>query len=63
MFATRPILIKAKSNRMQKAVAIDLIVNLPLAFEISESVPVESVEVEKGFSATFKVYTSKNVGA
>jgi len=48
---------------MQKAVAIDLIVNLPLAFEISESVPVESVEVEKGFSATFKVYTSKNVGA
>jgi hypothetical protein len=58
--ATRPILIKAKNDRMRKAVAIDLSVNLPFAIQISEGVPVEAVEVEKRFSATLKVYTSKN---
>lgn len=59
--ATRPILIKAKNDQMQKAVAIDLSTGLPFAFEISENVSVETVEVEKRFSATLKVYTSKNV--
>lgn len=59
--ATRPILIKAKNDRMRKAIAIDLIVNLPLAFEISQSVPVKSVEVGKEFSVTLKLYSSKNV--
>ena len=58
---TRPILVKAKNDRMRKAVAIDLSGDLPLAFEIPENVPVEAVEVEKRFSATLKVYTSKNV--
>jgi hypothetical protein len=61
IIATIPILIKAKNDRMRKAVAIDLLVNLPFTFEISESVPVESVEVERKFSATLKVYTSKYV--
>ena len=46
---------------MRKAVAIDLQVNLPFAFEISENVSAEAVEVEKRFSATLKVYTSKTV--
>ena len=48
---------------MRKAVAIDLLVDLPFSFEISENIPVASVEVEKRFSATLKVYTSKNVEA
>ena len=46
---------------MRKAVAIDLSANLPFAFEIPENVPVETVKVEKTFSATLKVYTSKKV--
>jgi hypothetical protein len=59
--ATRPILVKAKNDRMRKAVAIDLSTDLPFAFEISGDVSVESVEVEKRFSATLKVYTLRNV--
>jgi hypothetical protein len=59
--ATRPILVKAKNDRMRKAVAIDLSSDLPFAFEIPENVSVEAVEVEKRFSATFKVYTLKNL--
>lgn len=59
--ATRPILIKARNDRLRKAVAIDLSIDLPFAFEISEDVLVEAVEVEKRFSATLKVYTLKNV--
>jgi hypothetical protein len=46
---------------MRKTVAIDLPTDLPFAFEISENVPVKSVNVEKQFSATLKVYTSKNM--
>jgi hypothetical protein len=59
--ATRSIQVKAKNDRMRKAVAIDLQVNLPFAFEISENVSAEAVEVEKRFSATLKVYTAKTV--
>jgi len=61
IFATRPILVKAKNDRLRKAVAIDLLVNLPFAFEVAEDVSVKKVEVEKRFSATLRVYTSKNV--
>jgi hypothetical protein len=45
---------------MRKAVAVDLSTELPFAFEVSENVSVEAVKVEKQFSATFKVYTTKN---
>lgn len=59
--ATRPILVKAKNDRLRKAVAIDLLSSMPFAFEISNEISAEAVEVEKQFSATLKVYTSKNV--
>ena len=59
--ATSPILVKAKNDQMRKAVATDLSADLPFAFEVPENVSVEAVEVEKRFSATLKVYTSKNV--
>jgi hypothetical protein len=61
IIATRPILVKAKNDRMRKAVVIDLPTNLPFAFEISENISTEPIEVEKRFSATLKVYTSKNL--
>jgi hypothetical protein len=37
------------------------LLELPFAFEVSQDVAVETVEVEKRFSAAFRVYTSKNV--
>lgn len=62
IFATRMIKVKSRNDDMRKVVAIDLLVDLPFAFLISDSVSIESVEVEKNFSATFNVYTSKKVG-
>lgn len=59
--ATRPILIKDKKDNVRKAIAIDLLVDLPFVFMISENVSVVTVEVEKRFSATLKVFTSKNL--
>jgi hypothetical protein len=61
IFGTRPILIKAKNDHMRKVVAIDLLISLPFAFEVPENISVESIEVEKEYSATLKVYTSKNI--
>ena len=61
IFATRPILVKAKNDHLRKVAAIDLLTNLPFAFEVTKDVSVKKVEVEKRFSATLKVYTSKNV--
>ncbi len=46
---------------MRKAVAVDLLTDLPFSFFISENISIDSVEVEKQFSAAFKVYTTKNV--
>ncbi len=62
IFATRTILIKAKNENMRKAVAVDLLTDLPFSLHISENVPVESVETEKQFSASLNVYTTKDVG-
>ena len=59
--AKRPIRVKAKNDQMRKAVATDILTNLPFAFEIANNVSVETINVEKSFSATLKVYTSKNV--
>ena len=55
-------MVKSRNDHMRKAVAIDLLVDLPFAFLISDKVSIEPVEVEKSFSATFNVYTSKNIG-
>jgi hypothetical protein len=54
-------MVKAKNDCLRKALAIDLSIDLPFAFVISESVPVELVEAGKSFSATFKVFTSTNL--
>jgi hypothetical protein len=61
IFGTRPVLIKAKNDRMRKVVALDLLTDLPFAFEVPESIMVESIEVEKEYSATLKVFTLKNI--
>ena len=59
--ATRVVSVKSKNECLRKALAIDLSSGIPFVFVISD-VSVEALEVEKEFSATLKVYTSKNVG-
>lgn len=62
IFATRTIMVKSRNDNLRKAIAIDLLADLPFAFLIADNVSIESVEVEKSFSATFNVYTSKKIG-
>lgn len=57
----RPVMVKAKNECLRKALAIDLSSGLPFALVISENVRMEALEVGKKFSATLKVFTSKNV--
>ena len=45
---------------MRKAVATDKASGLPFAFEIPREISTDAVVVEKEFSATLKVYTSKS---
>ena len=60
--ATRVVSVKSKNECLRKALAIDLASGLPFVFVTSEDVSFEALEVEKEFSATLKVYTSKKVG-
>ena len=61
--AARSILINAKDVRTRKAVAVDLLANLPLAIQVSKNVSLGRLVIGKRFLATFRVYTSKNIDA
>ncbi len=58
----RQIIVKAKNERGRKVSVIDLSTNLPFPLEAAEIFSLESLELEKGYFATLKVYTSKNIG-
>ena len=55
-------MVKAKNDRVRKVSVIDLSTNLPFPVEASEDFALESLELEKGYFATLKVYTLKNIG-
>ena len=57
----RQIQVKAKSNNVRKVSVIDISTNLPFPIEPAENIPLSSLELEKGYFATLKIYTSKNV--
>src|SRR3989304_4393042 len=58
----RQILVKAKNDRVRKVSVFDLSANLPFPLEAAEDFSLESLELEKGYFATLKIYTLKNVG-
>jgi len=57
----RQIKIKTKNDTIRKISAIDLATNLPYPLETKDFL-MDSLEVEKGYFATIKIYTSKHVG-
>jgi hypothetical protein len=59
--ASRQIIVKAKNDAMRKISAVDVLANSPFPLEVPADFPMETLEVEKGYFATFKVYTSKKV--
>ena len=58
--ANRQIVIKAKNEDARKISAIDLLTKLPFAL-IATVFPLETIEAEKAYFATFKIYTLKDV--
>ena len=57
----RLIVIKTKNENLRKATAIDVLTNLPLAFDVSESIPMEDLQPDKEYLAQLRVYSSKNL--
>ena len=58
----RQILVKAKTERVRKVSVIDISTNLPFPLETAEDFSMESLELEKSYFATLKIYTLKNIG-
>jgi hypothetical protein len=57
----RRIQVKAKNDQVGKVSVIDLSTNLPFPVEPTEDFPIDSLNPEKGYFATLKIYTSKNL--
>ena len=57
----RQIRVKTRNERVRKVSVIDLSTNLPFPIEFAPDFPMDSLELEKGYSATLKIFTSKNV--
>jgi len=56
----RSVVIKAKNEEIRKVSALDIITKLSFPLEVTEDFPLESLEVEKGYFITFKIYTTRN---
>ena len=46
---------------MRKIAAVDLLTNLPFSIELPSDVSLDSVEAEKAYFASLKVYTAANI--
>ena len=58
---SRRILVKGKSDDLRKISAIDVLTGLPFPLEASTDFNTQSLEKEKGYFVTFKIYTLKKV--
>jgi hypothetical protein len=58
---SREVIIKAKNEAVRKVSVLDVLTNLSVPLEAPADFPMESLEMQKGYYATFKVYTLKNV--
>jgi hypothetical protein len=59
--ASREVVVKAKNDAVRKVSAIDVLTNAPFPFEVPANFPLETLELQKAYFVTFKVYTLKNV--
>jgi len=59
--ASRQIAVKAKNDEVRKISVIDLLTKLPFLLVAPMDSPIDTLEVEKGYFVTFKIYTLKNV--
>jgi hypothetical protein len=57
----RLVVVKTKNAQVRKAAALDVLTNLSFVLSIPESYDLESLQTDKQYFATYKVYTSKNL--
>jgi hypothetical protein len=57
----RLIIIKTRNPTVRKAVALDLLSNLPISLNLLENISMENLLPEKEYFAKLKVYTSKDL--
>jgi len=53
--------VKSKNEQAGTIAAIDVLLNLSFALEVSQNLPLETVEVEESYFATLKVYSAQNI--
>ena len=58
---SRRVVIKGKSNEVRKVSIIDVLTGLPLPLEAPTEFDMQSLDIEKGYYVTFKIYTLKRV--
>jgi hypothetical protein len=56
---SRRVVIKGKSNEVRKVSIIDVLTGLPLPLEVPTEFDMQSLDIEKGYYVTFKIYTLK----
>ena len=61
IFDRRIIAVKAKNEEVRKVAAIDLATNLPFSIEVPAEVSLDSVEIEKEYYSSLKVYTARKI--
>ncbi len=61
VFAQRSILVKAKNENLRKILATDVPSSLPITFEVAEDVSMDSMDAEKEYLASLKVYSLRDV--
>ncbi len=59
--ASREIEVKAKNETVHKISALDVLTSLPFPLEAPKDYPIEDLQPQKSYFATFKIYTRKNV--
>ena len=52
-------MVKGKSNDVRKLSVIDVLTGLPFPLEAATDFDMQSLDIEKGYFATFKIYTLK----
>jgi hypothetical protein len=62
IFERRTVAVKAKNSEVRKVAAVDLQTNVPFAIEVPADVSLDSVEPEKNYYVSLKVYTARSVG-
>jgi hypothetical protein len=61
IFDRRTVTVKAKNDEVRKVAAVDLMTSLPFGIDIPSDELIQSLEVNKLYYASLKVYTARDI--